>query len=94
MLVNEYTKKRRTPPPETTHELHRQDQFYGTDPAQINPFNPPRPAITFQDLNEDVMVAANEGLVDKDAPEPGRAKLLFTFRDSFQEQTGEPLKGI
>jgi len=43
------------------------------DPAQTSPFDPPQPAITFQKLNEDVMVASNEGPVDKDAPEPGEA---------------------
>ena len=90
MLVNEYTKRRRTPPPEMSHKLHRQDQFYGIDPSNVNPFNPPRPALTYQDLNEDVMVAANEGLTD---PRIGRTKLLLTIRDAVQGQAIKALKG-
>ena len=73
MLTNEWTKTRQTSPPEPTQQLHRQDQLYGTDPAQTNPFDPPQPAVTFHQLNEDVMVVSNEGPVDKDAPEPGEA---------------------
>ena len=89
MLANEWTKTRRATPPDLTHELHLQDQFYGTDPAQLNPFNPPRPAITFQDLNEDVMVSANEGLADADAPESGEPNCytpLETLSKSKQEK--------
>ena len=69
MLSNEWTKTRRATPPDLTEELHLQDQLYGTDPSQTNPFNPPRPAITFGQLNADVMVSANHGLTDADSPD-------------------------
>ena len=69
MLAKEFTKKRRSPPPAMDHVLHSQDRYYGIDPSLTfgfnNPFNLPRPALKFQDLNEDVMVASNEGLTDE-----------------------------
>ena len=71
------------------HELHLQDQFYGTDPAQLNPFNLPRPAITFEQLNEDVMVSANVGLTDADSPDSEEANCytpLETMSKSKQEK--------
>ena len=89
MLANDWTKTRRATLPEPNHELHLQDQFYGTDPAQINPFNPPRPATTYELLNEDVMVSANVGQPDADAPDSEEANCytpLETLSKSKQEK--------
>ena len=67
MLGKELTKKRRSSPPAMDHVLHSQDQYYGIDPSSgfNNPFNLPKPALKFQDLNEEVMVCSNEGATDE-----------------------------
>ena len=67
MIGKELTKRRRGSPPAMDHVLHPQDQFYGIDPASgfNNPFSLPKPALKFQDLNEEVMVCSNEGATDE-----------------------------
>jgi hypothetical protein len=66
MLANEYTKKRRFTTPAGNHVLNQHDSLYGIDPAQINIFDPPPAARTYEELNQDVMVAANSGQTDGD----------------------------
>ena len=65
------TKKRLSPSPRDDRALNIRDQFYGTDPHQIRPFEEgPPPARWFADLNKDVTTCSNEG--EPDAPEKGQ----------------------
>ena len=72
MIANEYTKKRRATVPEGNHLLNSHDGLYGRDPAQINPFDPPPAARTYEELNQDVMVASNRGQPDGDVEDADR----------------------
>ena len=64
MLANELMKKEWATVPPDNLVLNTQDGLYGLDPTQINPFAPPPPATTYQDLNKDVVVATNNGQTD------------------------------
>ena len=73
MFAARIIKKRQSPPPSEDQLLNKRDQLYGVDPNRINPFESGLPiALTYGDLNQDVMVAANEG--EPDASEKGLAR--------------------
>ena len=74
------------------HALHSQDQYYGIDPSNgfNNPFNLPKPALKFQDLNEDVMVCSNEGLTDEGDAKSG-AQNCYTPTETLSKTKQEKL---
>ena len=94
MLAKEYTKKRRSPSPSMDHTLHSQDRYYGVDPSLtfgfFNTVNFPRPALKFEDLNEDVMVVSNEGLTDESDAE-STAKNCYTPTETLSKSKQEKL---
>ena len=61
MLANELTKKRKATAPPDNLVLNTHDGLYGLNPTQINLFDLPPAATTYQDLNKNVMVATNKG---------------------------------
>ena len=66
MLSTEYTKQRRATVPADSTVLNLHDGLYGLDPTQINIFDPPPAALTYFELNQDVMVVSNSGQTDGD----------------------------
>ena len=93
MLV-EIIKKRQSPEHADDHVLNKRDQFYGLDLQQINPLkDQPPQALTFGCLNQDVMIAMNEG--DKDVNENGaNFPNCYTPAETLRKAQREALPGL